>query len=319
MEQEKLIRFIAGQTNASEQKEVLGWIEQSPSNKRIFAQLKNIDVAVNVFAEERTHVTHVKKSFSIIKPILRWSIRIAAVLIIGFSLFYLGTEKEKTKWIKSSEKQFTEIKVPMGESVSVSLPDGSKVKLNSGSVLKFSKLFGQMNRELSLDGEGYFEVKKNKKKFIVITSDINVEVLGTKFNLSAYNADRVVTASLYKGKVKIVNTILKETVVLNPEDSYIFDKVSKKATMKSFNKKHGWMNNYFVANSDDIEVFVQKIERKYNVKIVVEPNLIGKCRYTGVFKGESLEEILKNMALASPIKYKIKDNNTVLIYKKKNK
>lgn len=322
MEQEKLIRFIAGRSSVREQKEIMSWIEESPYHKKTFAQLKNMNVAVDLLAAEDGFVSSTKpiKISTIIKPILTWGIKIAAVLIIGLSIFYWGRHDENAKWIKSAGEQFTEIRVPMGESVSINLPDGSSVKLNSGSILKFSKLFGHENRQLSLNGEGYFKVRKSDKRFIVKTSDINIEVLGTTFNVSAYEEDKTIAASLYEGKVKIFNRVLKETVILHPDNSYVFDKVTKKSAVRSFNKDHGWINNYFVANSDDIEVFVQKIERKYNIKIMVAPELIGKCRYTGVFKGESLNEILQNMALTSPITYEIKDNNTVLIkYKKKKK
>lgn len=318
MEQAKLIRFISGVSDANEQREVVSWIEQSPKHKRTFAQLKNMNVAVDLLAEEKECAVPIKRA-SYMQSVLRWSVRVAAVLIIGFSVFYLGRQNEKDKWIKSSAEQFTEVRVPMGESVSIVLPDGSTVQLNSGSVLRFSKLYGLESRELSLDGEGYFNIQESDKKFIVATSDINVEVLGTVFNLSAYNTDRIVTASLYRGKIKIFNSTLKETVILNPDDSYSFDKVSKKASVKGFNKQHGWIDNYFVANGDDIDVFARKIERKYNVHIIVAPNLIGTCRYTGVFKGESLEEILKNMAIASPITYEIKDKDTVVIHTRNEK
>ncbi|MEG0517363.1 MAG: FecR family protein [Bacteroidales bacterium] len=321
MEQEKLIRFIAGQSSASEQKEIMSWIEQSPDHKKTFAQLKNMNVAVDLLAEEGGTVKiskPVKLSVKL-KPIFTWGAKVAAVIVIGLSIFYWGRQDEKAKWVKSAGAQFTEIKVPMGESVSIHLPDGSSVKLNSGSVLKFSKLFGHENRQLSLNGEGYFKVKKNDKRFIVKTSDINLEVLGTTFNVSAYDVDNTVTASLYKGKVKVYNKVIREAVILNPDDSYVFDKITKESTVRGFNKEHGWTNNYFVANRDDIELFVKKIERKYNVKIVVAPELRGKCRYTGVFKGESLNEILQNMALASPITYEINNNAVFIKYKKKKR
>lgn len=312
MEQKKLIRFISGISHPDEQKEVLEWIESSGENRKTFARLKNINVAVDILAQEKERVVSKPERFRF-KTILRYGARVAAIIILGVSVFYFGREREKSKWIQSAAEQITEVKVPFGESVTLVLPDGSSVKLNSGSVLKFSKLFGSENRELELDGEGYFDVRKSKQIFKVITSDVNIEVLGTKFNISAYNTDRLVTASLFEGRIKLFNSAIKETVILNPDDSYVFDKVSKRSAMRGFNKSHSWTNNYFVADSDDIEVFVKKIERKYNVKIIVAPELIGKCRYTGVFKGETLNEILDNMVMASPVKYKIENDTTVVI------
>ncbi len=316
MEQEKLIRFISGLSDAPEQKEVLDWIHESEENRRTFAGLKNINVAVDILVQDygKTGISvkpAEKRSF--IKSSLIWSARIAAVLVVAVSLFFIGKESEKTKWMKTSAEQFTEVKVPYGESVTLVLPDSSVVKLNSGSILRFSKLFGHSNRSLSLDGEGYFEVRKGEKQFIVSTSDMDINVLGTTFNISAYSEDRFITTSLYEGKLRVFNSSLGEYVFLNPSDSYIYDKIERKANMRSFNKSHKWTDNLFVANSDDIEVFVKKIERKYDVKIIVAPELIGKCRYSGVFKGESLKEILDNMTVASPIKYQIRKDKTVII------
>lgn len=312
MEQKKLIRFISGISGPDEQQEVLDWIGSNEENKKTFARLKNINVAVDMLALEKGEALSVPER-SRFKTILRYGARIAAILILGVSVFYFGKVREKNQWIRSSAEQITEVKVPYGESVTLVLPDGSTVKLNSGSVLKFSKLFGSENRELELNGEGYFDVRKSERIFRVVTADVNIEVLGTRFNLSAYNTDRLVTASLFEGRIKLINSAIKETVILNPDDSYVFDKVSKRSAMRGFNKSQTWTNNYFVANSDDIEVFVKKIERKYNVKIIVAPELIGKCRYTGVFKGETLREILDNMVMASPVKYKIENDTTVVI------
>lgn len=315
MKQETLIRFINGTSDPKEQQQVLEWIKQSKENAKAFARLKNINTAIDLLACETELDTAVipDKRFAF-KPFLKWGIRVAAVLILAVSLFFVGQQSEKDKWLKSSAEQITEVKVPYGESVTLVLPDSSVVKLNSGSVLKFSKLFGQTNRTLTLDGEGYFQVKKDPtRQFIVSTSEVDVQVVGTTFNISAYNEDRTISTSLYEGKLRIFNTALKEYSILNPSESYIYDKVTKKSNTKTLPRTFNWTDSYFVANSDDIEVFVKKIERKYNVKIIVAPELIGKCRYTGVFKGETLAEILDNMTIASPVKYQIGKDNTVLI------
>ena len=211
------------------------------------------------------------------------------------------------------------MKAPWGESVQLTQPDGTNIKLNCGSVLKFSNLFGYQDRVVELNGEGYFDVNKSNLKFVVATKELNLEVLGTKFNISAYDSDRIVNANLYEGKVAITNKILRERVVLNPSESYSYDKISKKSKYKTFNKDLTWLDNYFVADRDDIEEFVKKIERKYKVQIIIDPNLIGKCTYTGVFKGESLKEVLDNMVIASHIEYYLDDKGAVYINKRKTK
>lgn len=307
MENDKLLNFINGKVTVAQQQEVLDWINSDPANKSKFAQLKNINTAAEIHSVKNNNHLNTIKRISI------WGCKIAAVLIIGYTLFHIGKNEEANKWIKNSAEQITEIKAPLGESVHLTLPDGSSIKLNSGSVMRFSNLYGYENRSVQLDGEGYFEIVKSNLEFIVETSDINVAVLGTTFNISAYSTDRVVYANLYEGSIEINNNSIKEKLILKPSEKYSYDRLTKKSSYKSFNKEYNWLDNYFVANSDDIEEFVNKIKRKYNVKIFVSPDLKGKCKYTGVFKGESLTEILDNMVLASPINYFIDKSGAVHI------
>jgi len=314
MDEKLLIKFISGQANLKEQMDVLAWIEESEANKSNFARLKNLTVAADLVAEDYSKKS--TKERSVVRSVIRWSLRAAALLVLGFSVFNYGKHHEKNSWIESSKEQITEISAPMGESVSLTLPDGSTVKLNSGSTLKFSKLFGYKERSVSLNGEGYFVVNKSNKRFIVKTSDLDITVLGTTFNISAYEEDKTISASLYEGHIAVFNQSLSERINLNPNDCYSYNKTSRRSSVKSVNKERDWIENYFIADSDNIEVFARKIERKYKVTILIDSALTGKCVYTGAFKGESLKEILDNMALASPIKYEIKKDNIVRIYPK---
>lgn len=315
MEEDLLLRFIEGKASPKEQREIVEWIEQSEENKKIFAQLKNLSVASEILSEEQRTRDLIHKQR--VRMIYSWSLKIASILIIAFSCFYFGKKHEYTNWIETSELKNSVISVPLGESVCLTLPDGSTVSLNSGSTLKYTGLYGINEREVYLDGEGYFKIKKGKKKFIVKTDIINVEVVGTEFNLSAYNEDRQISTSLFSGKVEIKNLTKSEDIILEPNYCYTFDKITKKTIVKNITRRQTWTENYFVAESDDIISFVKKIERKYKVKIIVSPELSEKCIYTGTFKGESLIDILNNMSLASPISYEIKNDSTVIINPRK--
>lgn len=308
MDENLLIKFISSEATIEEQQEVLAWIEKDKKNKKVFAQLKNLSVVTETVASER----HLPASQRI-KKIYSWSTRIAAILVIAFSFYLFGKNDEKHTWENNSKEQITEISVPYGETVTLLLPDGTNVRLNSGSVLKYSGLYGYKKREVYLNGEGFFNVKKDEKHFIVKTSNLNIEVRGTVFNISAYKEDRLISASLYSGKVLVNNFSNSENVILKPNTTYVFDKVTEKSNIREISSNNNWTENYFIADCDDIEFFVKKIERKYSVKIHFDHSLKGKCLYTGTFKGETLDEILKNMALASPIKYQIKNSNTVII------
>ncbi len=315
MEEDLLLKFIEGKVSLKEQREIVEWIEQNEENKKIFAQLKNLSVASEILSEEQREHDSIQRQR--VRKIYSWSLRIASILIIAFSCFYFGKKHEHTNWIETSELKNSVISVPLGESVCLTLPDGSTVNLNSGSILRYTGLYGINAREVYLDGEGYFKIKKGEKKFIVKTDIINVEVVGTEFNLSAYKEDRQVSTSLYSGKVEIKNLAKSEDIILEPNYCYTFDKITKRTIVKNITRKQTWTENYFVAESDDIISFVKKIERKYKVKIIVSPELAEKCIYTGTFKGESLIDILNNMSLASPITYEIKNDSTVIINPRK--
>ncbi|HRR49741.1 MAG TPA: FecR family protein [Bacteroidales bacterium] len=315
MEEDLLLRFIEGKASPKEQREIVEWIEQNEENKKIFAQLKNLSVASEILSEEQRERDLIQRQR--LRMIYSWSLKIASILIIAFSCFYFGKKHEYTNWIETSELKNSVISVPLGESVCLTLPDGSTVSLNSGSTLKYTGLYGINEREVYLDGEGYFKIKKGEKKFIVKTDIINVEVVGTEFNLSAYNEDRQISTSLFSGKVEIKNLTKSEDIILEPNYCYTFDKITKKTIVKNITRRQTWTENYFVAESDDIISFVKKIERKYKVKIIVSPELSEKCIYTGTFKGESLIDILNNMSLASPISYEIKNDSTVIINPRK--
>ncbi|MEN6569545.1 MAG: FecR family protein [Rikenellaceae bacterium] len=315
MEEDLLLKFIEGKASPKEQREIVEWIEQNEENKKIFAQLKNLSVASEILSEEQRERDLIQRQR--LRMIYSWSLKIASILIIAFSCFYFGKKHEYTNWIETSELKNSVISVPLGESVCLTLPDGSTVSLNSGSTLKYTGLYGINEREVYLDGEGYFKIKKGEKKFIVKTDIINVEVVGTEFNLSAYNEDRQISTSLFSGKVEIKNLTKSEDIILEPNYCYTFDKITKKTIIKNITRRQTWTENYFVAESDDIISFVKKIERKYKVKIIVSPELTEKCIYTGTFKGESLIDILNNMSLASPISYEIKNDSTVIINPRK--
>ncbi|MDD2358798.1 MAG: FecR family protein [Thiovulaceae bacterium] len=311
MDDNQLLKFIAGDATFEEQQKVIDWFGESDENKKTFSSLKNLSVAAEILSED--YQKNIFRRKTITKRLYSWSFRAASVLIIALSFFYFGKKNEHKTWMEVSKHQNTEISVPLGESVSLSLPDGSTVKLNSGSTFRYSGLYGYNMREVYLEGEGYFKVKKGDKKFVVKTAIFNIEVYGTVFNVSAYKDDRQVSASLYSGKVEVKNFSKSEDIILKPNSCYTFDKITEKSEVKNITKKQNWTESYFVAESDDIDSFVKKIERKYKVKIIVNPKLSGKCIYTGTFRSESLTDILNNMALASPIKYEIRNDNIVII------
>lgn len=315
MVRETILKFIERKASLEEQKEVLAWLEASEENRKEFAVLKNLSVAMDIIATDK-----VARKGSV-RRLLVWSAKIAAVLVAAVSLFLLGECVQEYKLRQSAAQQFTEITAPYGEVLHFNLPDGSKVILNSGSTLKFSKLFNEEQRDIYLSGEGYFEVKKDEKRFNVVypieSPIFKLSVLGTTFNISSYPDNKNVVTTLYDGSIEIEDLNSHENFKLKPHYQHIYEKNTGVSTVEPFNETYRWTDKYVVAKGEDISTFTRRLEKIFNVKIIIDNDLIGNCSYSGALYGGSLQQILDNMTYVSPIKYSIKDSGKTIIIESK--
>lgn len=313
MKTETILKFVENRATLQEQEQVLAWIKESPQNRKVYAKLKNIDVAMELAAYEAG------KRKRLLFKYLRGAAKIAAVLVIAFSIFYIGERVGLGKWVKYAENQIFEVKAPYGETLTFTFPDSTEVILNSGTTLQYSNLYGYKNRNVSITGEGYFKVRKNDEEFNVIYPIENplfkATVLGTEFNISSYKEDNDIVTDLYKGSIQIENISQNETVVMTPNTSYIFSKETSEVSIKPITKPLKWMDSYVIADSEDIVSFSKKLEKVFKVDIVVSSELVGTCSYSGVLYGKSLRQILDDMSLVSPIKYTFTDKGKSVIIK----
>lgn len=315
MEQEKILKFIEKRASLQEQEEVMVWIESCPENKKEYAELKNLSLAVDVIAMEQMG----RKS--VVRRILPWTLRVAAVMVVAVSLFLFGKTVEEYRWKKIAAEQFTQITAPYGEVLHFKLPDGSKVILNSGSTLKFSKLFNEMERDVYLSGEGYFEVKKGKKLFNVVypieSPIFKLSVLGTSFNVSSYSEKNSVVTTLYSGSIEIEDLNTNESFRLEPNNRHIYEKNKGVSVVEPFTESYRWTDKYLEAKGEDISTFTRRLELIFNVNIIIDEDLIGNCSYTGALPSGSLQQILDNMTYVSPIKYTMQDSGKTVIIEHK--
>lgn len=311
MIRETVIKFIERKASLEEQKEVLAWIESSEENRKEFARLKNLSVAIDIAAIGRG-----RRRIGI-RRIAMWTMRAAAVLVAAVSVFLLGEAVQDRKWREKAAGQFTQITAPYGEVLHFNLPDGSKVILNSGSTLKFSQLFNERSRDVYLSGEGYFEVEKGQKNFNVVypmeSPIFKLSVLGTTFNISSYEENRNVVTTLYEGSIQIEDLNTRESVELAPNNQHIYEKNTGISKIEPFDESYRWTDKYVEAEGEDISTFSKRLEKIFNVNIIIDDALIGNCSYTGVLPGGSLQQILENMTYVSPIKYSIKDSGKTII------
>ncbi|MBK5261065.1 MAG: FecR domain-containing protein [Peptostreptococcaceae bacterium] len=245
--------------------------------------------------------------------ILTRLVRYAAVFIIaflsGFGVYHFS------KPYSDYTEIYTEVNVPYGERSQITLYDGTKVWLNSGTTLKFPLVFNANQRKVFVTGEAFFDVSKNKKRpFIVSAGQMNIKVLGTRFNVCAYPDDHRIYTTLEEGNIIASNTITGEKVQLRPGDQATFHLETNKITLQAVNTElyTSWKENMLRFENAKFADVVKKMERWYDVKIDVDKAIDPSRRYTMTIKTESLREMLRLLSFTTPMKYEIKEDHVFI-------
>ena len=194
---------------------------------------------------------------------------------------------------------------PRGGQYQLVLSDGTKVWLNAASSLKFPAIFTGKERNVELVGEAYFEVAKNKNMpFRVSTGKLNIEVLGTHFNVSAYQDDDAIKTTLLEGSVKL--TTANSQALLKPGEQATLGQ-QQRINIQSINTDEAvaWKNGYFVFNNENIQCIMKKISRWYDVEVVysgkVDENDFGGT----VSRFDSVNEVLRSLELTGTVHFKL--------------
>lgn len=233
--------------------------------------------------------------------------RVAAVILI-IMLPLLGYWKgEQT--VKSTFSNIV-IETLSGARTKTYLPDGSLVWLNAGSTLTYSQGYGVDERNLKLNGEGYFEVVKNEDlPFVINTKEMNLLVKGTKFNFKNYDSDEEVIVDLFEGKVELSNELKKgSNLFLGPNEKVVLNKQTGKWDKYSTDVSNSniWIQNELFFNEELISDIARELSRSFNVKIKVDESLKTE-RFYGNFKivDNNIEQVLKEMSLTNRINYRL--------------
>ncbi|MBO6606275.1 FecR family protein [Psychroserpens sp.] len=216
--------------------------------------------------------------------------KIAAVLVIGFGIFYFTTTLDTTSSTLVAQQE------------QIQLPDASEVQLNAMSTLSFNSSKWDDNRSVTLSGEAFFKVAKGKK-FDVITDAGTVSVLGTQFNVKYRNDYFEVTC--YEGKVAVI-TNMKSTTLL-AGDSFLILDGKYIATEKENRLNPSWLNHVSTFKSMPFKEVLAEFERQYEVEIE-DTNIDKSQKFTGSFTHNDIEIALKSITLPLQLKYSKTDN-----------
>ncbi|UVV51730.1 FecR family protein [Bacteroides thetaiotaomicron] len=206
--------------------------------------------------------------------------------------------------------QIFEVRTQPGMITSFRLPDSTLVYLNSGSVLKYPSIFTGNIREVSLNGEAYFEVAKDPEhKFIVSTPQKSkVEVLGTHFNLEAFDEMDEVITTLVEGKVEFVyeKDGQGSKILMRPGQKVIYN--NKDGQILSYNtngeSELAWMDQKIIFDKTPFKAALHILKKRYNVDFIVNTSKFDKYTFTGAFTEQYIEEILENFKISSHIRWR---------------
>ena len=196
----------------------------------------------------------------------------------------------------------------LAETRTILLPDGTSVTLNHYSSLSYPKQFKSDNREVELSGEAYFEVSKSKKHpFIVQTETIDVQVLGTHFNVDAYPDNPDVKTTLLTGSVAVSNKNNSVHMVLKPNEVAIYNKVEQKLTRKVLENagdEVSWRHGEFIFDDLPLQEIARELSNSFGTTIHIADSTLRNYRVTARFRnGEDLETILSVLHNAGYFNY----------------
>lgn len=219
---------------------------------------------------------------------------------------------------KTTSTGHHKIYIPHGQKFNITLSDGTKVWLNSGSTLTFPSRFDKAssNRMVYLEGEAYFDVAEDKSfPFIVNVNDLNIKVLGTEFNVTAYGANNAITTTLIEGSVNLSDENQpNNTITLKPNQQGSFDKFNKELVSKKVDVSYftAWMQNKIVFRGTPMQQILQNIERTYNVSIDNKNEVISNKRFTGEFDVEDIQTVFKVLSTSINFEYEIAQNKITI-------
>ncbi len=241
----------------------------------------------------------------------------AAIAIMVCACSYLSYQLGQHKIADTFAQIVTE--APEGSTSKVILPDGTAVWLNAGSRIAYSQGFGVKDRLLSLTGEGYFEVYKNREMpFIVQSGNLMVRVTGTKFDFRDYPSDPTATVSLDEGSVTLAPTGKEQEGVyrLKPNQRVVLDKRSGNLSLEDYTATSArlWTDGTIMLNGRRLADIAADLERTYAAHISISSTALANTRFYGVFhrKDQSLQQILNVLAGTGRIRYNIQGNRVTI-------
>ena len=325
--EKKLVnKFLAKEISDDEMDLFKSWLAESQDNRREFDEENEIwqkvnlhdryecfdaekgwdNVASKLNIKEQNHYSQV----IVLKKAVFRGIAVAAsiAILVAMGGFFYGVMKQKPiVAVNAVNNSFVKIQTHEGERATITLPDSTRVVMNSESIIRYSSDFNVDDRKIWLSGEAYFDVVKNSDKPLQVYLDkISVVATGTKFNIYSYSSENRIETTLEEGSVQ-VEIPGKDIVHVIPGQQAIYFRnknavMVKDVTTESFTS---WKENMLRFNDTPFEEALRNIARRYNVVFEIQDPKLLELNYTATFIDESIEDVMQMLKTVSPIQYKI--------------
>ncbi|MDR0393583.1 MAG: FecR family protein [Tannerella sp.] len=313
MERQLLKKYISGEASKEERIRVFLWANADHNHMKELLTLRKLN-DITIWRQNKKQIPETvrfkKNPPSIYRTVRVASVAAAFLLLLGIN-FYLIIRKQ------SSETVMQKINIPAGQRAELILADGTTVWLNAGSSFTFPNNFNGNSRVVYLDGEGYFDVKHNAKQhFIVKTSEYDINVLGTQFNVLAYSRSSLFEVSLLKGSLEICSANKSEMIRLEPDTrAYLSEKKLMKGNVLNYNN-FLWKDGLICFDDEPVESMKAKLELYFDTGIIVENASFKTKKYTGKFRTkDGVEHILKVFQLKDKFIYEKDEEHNVYTIK----
>lgn len=320
-----LPRYCSGEATVEESRQVEEWIKQSDENYRIAKQIHTLYLATDtmqvlskVDTEKALSSVCQKMSKDTARPkvtVTTWLQRVAAILFIPL-LIAFGIQNLKPR--PAEIDQTIEVKTNPGMTTTVNLPDGTVVHLNSESKLSYPSFFDKDKRRVTLEGEAFFEVQKDPEHGFVISAPhgTKIEVLGTSFNVEAFEKDAFVSTTLVEGKVRFdyMKNGRSTAVLMKPGQKLTYDSFSSRVQLTETNGESeiAWKDGKVVFHATPLPEALRMLEKRFNVIFVLSNDRLRSEAFTGSFSNQRLERILEIFKISSNIKWRYLDTQDTM-------
>ncbi len=312
MNQTLLYKLFKGYASEKEKQKIKEWVASSEQNSQQFFQQRKMFDLLTLLPEERQSVMIRKKTW------LKEFRNIAAAVVFTLLCSAVGFRVYRNRSDRAAGMLVQTIEVPVGQHISISLPDGTKAWLNSGTTLSWSSAdFGKKGaRRVSLEGEGFFDVAHDESRpFVVETYYMDVKAIGTQFNVYANEADNTFETSLLRGKVVIDDKSEKQVMALEPKQKVILasDGRLNKSIIGDYDT-YRWREGLYCFKSKSLSEIFHDLERYYDTRIQFPEGKFDNQRITGKFRiKDGIGDIMSILRREIGFSYDYDDENVIIV------